>query len=289
MIYKLCFVPLQEILIMEIGVFNSLVIDRETSIGLYLTDDKNDVLLPNKYVPNDYEIGNRIEVFVYLDQEHRPVATTLEPYIKRNEFAWLRVNHVNKFGAFLDWGLEKDIFVPFKEQARPMQEGKRYMVHLYLDEKSQRLVASSRISKYLDNQNITVTVGEEVDVLISHITDLGINVIINQKHQGLAYNDEVYKDLKPGQKHIAFIKTIRPDGKIDVSFQKLGFEAIDDNAATIIKELKANKGFLRLNDNSHPEDIKTVLKMSKKSFKKAIGSLYKDKIITIKDDGVYLN
>ena len=273
---------------MKLGEFNTLIIDRLTKVGLFLTDSTNDVLLPVKYVPNDYKIGDEIEVFLYLDHEERPVATTLKPYISLNDFAFLRVNYTNSFGAFLDWGLEKDLFVPFKEQARPMEQGKRYLVHAYLDEKSDRIVGSSRINKFLDNSELDFQTGDEVDLIISHITDLGINVIINKKHKGLMYVNEVYQDLRIGDKHKGYIKTIRPDNKIDVSFQKIGVENIEPNAALILSELKANRGFLRLNDNSHPEDIKTVLKMSKKSFKKAVGSLYKDKKIEIKDDGIYL-
>ena len=273
---------------MNIGEYNTLKIDRDTQVGLFLTNGTEDVLLPNKYVPEHFEIGDDLNVFVYLDHEERPVATTLQPYIKLNEFGWLRVNYINNFGAFLDWGLEKDLFVPFKEQARPMEQGKRYLVHMHMDEKSNRLLASSRTNQFLDNENITVEIGEEVDVIISHITELGINVIINEKHKGLAYLDEVYTNVKPGQRTVAFIKTIRPDGKIDVVFQKQGFAGIEPNADKILSELKASRGFLRLNDKSHPEDIKTVLQMSKKNFKKAVGALYKDKIIEIKDDGIYL-
>lgn len=273
---------------MKLGEFNTLIIDRLTKVGLFLTDNTNDVLLPLKYIPKDYKIGDEIKVFLYLDHEERPVATTLEPYIIINDFAFLRVNYTNSFGAFLDWGLEKDLFVPFKEQARPMEQGKRYLVHAYLDDKSDRIVGSSRVNKFLDNSELDFQQGDEVDLIISHITDLGTNVIINKKHKGLMYSNEIYEDLRIGDKHKGYIKTIRPDNKIDVSFQKIGVENIEPNAEVILKELKANRGFLRLNDNSHPEDIKTVLKMSKKSFKKAVGLLYKDKIIEIKEDGIYL-
>lgn len=273
----------------EIGKYNTLTIDRDTQVGLFLTDGKEDVLLPNKYVPKVFEIGEEITVFVYLDHEERPVATTLQPYILLNEFALLRVNYTNNIGAFMDWGMEKDILVPFKEQARPMEKGKRYLVYLYMDEKTNRLVASSKTNQFLSNENLTLEVGEEVDLIVSHITDLGINVIINEKHKGLVYKDEVYDErIRTGDRTHGFIKTIRPDGKIDVSLQKLGFENIEPNAEKILDELRANRGFLRLNDNSHPEDIKTVLKMSKKTFKKAIGTLYKQKLIELKDDGIYL-
>jgi predicted RNA-binding protein (virulence factor B family) len=274
---------------MKIGQFNTLTIDRDTKVGLFLTDGKEDVLLPNKYVPKVFEIGEELTVFVYLDHEERPVATTLVPYIFLNEFALLRVNYINQIGAFMDWGMEKDILVPFKEQARPMEKGKRYLVYLYMDDKTNRLVASSKTNQFLDNDNITVEKGEEVDLIISHITEIGINVIINQKHKGLVYKDEVYDDaIRTGDKIKGFIKLVRPDGKIDVSLHKQGFESIEPNSEIIMNELRASRGFLRLNDNSNPEDIKTVLKMSKKTFKKAIGLLYKEKRIEIKDDGIYL-
>ena len=273
---------------MEIGHYNTLKIARETKVGLFLTDGKDDVLLPVKYVPKEYKIGDELIVFVYLDHEERPVATTLEPYVLLDEFALLRVNYVNKFGAFLDWGLEKDLFVPFKEQARPMEKGKRYLIFAYMDEKTNRIVASSKTNQFLNNETLTVAEGDEVDLIISHITELGINVIINDQHKGLLYKDQVYEDIRLGDRLKGYIKTIRPDHKIDVSLQKFGYENIEPNAEKILAELRASRGFLRLNDHSHPEDIKTVLKMSKKTFKKAIGALYKDKLIEIKEDGIYL-
>jgi predicted RNA-binding protein (virulence factor B family) len=280
---------------LKIGKYNSLTILRDTKVGLFLGNPEkdpegiHDVLLPNKYVPNEFEIGEELIVFVYLDHEQRPVATTLEPYILLNEFALLRVNYTNQVGAFMDWGMEKDILVPFKEQARPMEKGKRYLVYLYMDEKTNRLVASSKTNQFLNNDELTVENGEEVELIVSHITEIGINVIINEKHKGLLYKDEVYDDaIRTGDRMRGFIKNIRPDNKIDVSLQKQGYESIEPNAEKILDELRASRGFLRLNDNSHPEDIKTVLKMSKKTFKKAIGALYKEKLIEIKEDGIYL-
>ncbi|KAF2338127.1 CvfB family protein [Flavobacterium tistrianum] len=280
---------------LEIGKYNTLTILRDTKVGLFLGDPENDpdgvhdVLLPNKYVPKVFEIGEELIVFVYLDHEQRPVATTLVPYILLNEFALLRVNYINNVGAFMDWGMEKDILVPFKEQARPMEKGKRYLVYLYMDKQTNRLVASSKTNQFLSNDKLTVEKGEEVDLIVSHITDMGINVIINERHKGLLYKDEVYDDsIRTGDRMRGYIKNIRPDNKIDVALQAQGFESIEPNAEKILTELRASRGFLRLNDNSHPEDIKTVLKMSKKSFKKAIGALYKEKLIEIKDDGIYL-
>ncbi len=273
---------------MKIGHYNTLKIERLTKVGLFLSDGKEDVLLPLKYVPKSYSIGDELIVFVYLDHEERPVATTLEPYILMDEFGLLRVNYVNNIGAFLDWGLEKDLFVPFREQARPMEKGKRYLVFAYIDEKTNRIVASSKTNQFLNNENVMLQVGDEVDLIISHITDVGINVIINDQYKGLLYKDQVYDDIRTGDRMVGYIKTIRPDNKIDVTLQKAGYQNIEPNAQKIVDELKASRGFLRLNDNSDPEDIKTVLKMSKKTFKKAIGLLYKDKQIELKEDGIYL-
>jgi predicted RNA-binding protein (virulence factor B family) len=274
-----------------IGLYNTLTVLRDTKVGLFLGEGAEDVgiLLPNKYVPNDIKVGDSLAVFVYLDHEERPVATTLEPYILLNEFALLRVNYVNQVGAFLDWGLEKDLFVPFAAQARPMEKGKRYLVYMFMDPKSNRLVASSKTNQFLSNDELTIRQGDEVDLIVSHITDIGINVIINEQHKGLLYKDEVYDDaIRTGDRLRGFIKHIRPDNKIDVSLQAFGYEKVEPNAQYILDELKASRGFLRLHDNSHPEDIKSVLKMSKKTFKKAIGALYKDKLIEIKEDGIYL-
>jgi uncharacterized protein len=273
----------------QIGVFQPLEIARVTQVGLFLTDGTNDVLLPNKYVPESFEIGDILDVFVYLDHEERPVATTLKPYVTLSNFAFLRVNYINKFGAFLDWGLEKDLFVPFKEQARPMEEGKRYLVYVYLDNQSQRLVASSKLNQFLDNDNLTILEGDKVLLMISHTTDLGVNVIINGKHKGLVYQNEIFEiSLRPGDLREGYIKAIRTDGKIDVSFQPLGYDNITLNAQKILDILYKSKGFLRLSDHSSPDDIKTVLQMSKKTFKKAVGNLYKEQKIEIKPEGIFL-
>ncbi len=271
-----------------IGTFNTLQISRRTNVGLYLTEGNEDVLLPKKYLPEHFEIGDDIDVFIYLDQEERPVATTIEPYIFLNEFALLKVNYINDYGAFMDWGLEKDLFVPFREQARPMNVGNYYMIYMYVDEKTNRLVGSSKLNQFLDNKDLTVEVGEEVDLIVSHITDAGINVIINEKHKGLMYQNEIFEDFRTGDRIIGYIKNIRPDGKIDVSRTKIGFEKVNDSVTKILTELEMNNGFLGLNDKSHPDEIKTVLEMSKKTFKQTIGVLYKEKKILIKEDGIYL-
>lgn len=272
----------------EIGKYNTLKIARSTAVGLYLTDGTTDILLPNKYVPRQFEIGEEMTVFVYLDQEERPVATTLEPYIYLEEFALLRVNHINNYGAFMDMGLEKDLFVPYREQARPMEKGKRYLVFMYLDHETNRLAGSSKLNQFLDNEKLTVAEGDEVSLIVSHITDMGINVIINTRHKGLLYKNEVFRELRTGDRVTGYIKAIRPDNKIDVTLQKPGIESIEPNAEKILDELREGRGFLRLNDDSDPEDIKAILQMSKKSFKKAIGTLYKQKLIEIKEDGIHL-
>ncbi len=277
---------------LKIGQYNSLKILRDTGVGLYLgqnDEDPDAVLLPNKYVPRLFEIGQEVDVFVYLDHEERPVATTLEPYIYVDEFGLLRVNHVNNFGAFLDWGLEKDIFVPFKEQARPMEKGQRYLIYLYFDEQSKRLVGSSKTNQFLKKDNIELERGEEVELLISHISDAGINVIINETYKGLLYQDEVFNEsIRAGDRIRGFVKNIRDDGKIDVALNPLGYAKVEENAQRILDELEGHNGFLKLQDKSSPDDIKTILQMSKKTFKQCIGSLYKEKLIEIKDDGIYL-
>lgn len=274
----------------KIGENNNLRIDRLTSVGLFLTDDDTaeDILLPNKYVPEAYHLGDVISVFCYLDHDERPVATTLQPYINLNEFACLRVAEVNNIGAFLDWGLEKHLFVPFSEQAAKMEEGKWYVVYMYIDKETNRLTGSGKIDQFLSNSDGSLERFDEVDVLVSRITDLGIEVIINQKFKGLLYHDEVFEDLRIGDKRKGVIKKIREDLKIDVSLQQLGFKNIEPTAQKLLEVLKRHHGFIGLHDKSDAEDIRSILGISKKSFKKAAGHLYKLKLISIQDDGIYL-
>lgn len=273
----------------KIGEYNDLDIIRETPQGVYLGDaEGNEILLPNKYVPEEYKIWDTLHVFVYLDHEERPVATTLKPYIQLNEFAYLRCMVVNEVGAFMDWGLEKQLFVPFKEQARPMKEGNWYIVYMYMDEKTNRLVGSSKTRKHLTNENISVSKFDKVDILVTHLTEKGANVIINQKHEGLIYIETIFEDIRTGDRMEAYIKKVRDDGKIDVVIQPEGYKSIEPNAGFIYEELKAAGGFLPLHDKSSPDEIKNLLGLSKKLFKKAIGTLYKDKVIAIKEDGIEL-
>jgi len=270
-----------------IGQYNTLKIARFTSVGAYLTDGEQDILLPTKYLTRDLAVDQEVEVFVYLDQEERPVATTLEPKIYLHEFALLKVNFVNQYGAFLDMGLEKDLFVPFREQARPMEANKRYLVYMYLDEKTNRLVGSSKLNQFLNQTPAPYQSGEEVDLIVSHITDSGINVIINEQHKGLMYKNEVFEDLRTGDRIIGYIKNVRPDGKIDVARTPVHFTLkVDKLSQKILNELEANDGFLGLHDKSHPEEIKDILGMSKKAFKQTIGTLFKRKKIEITEDGI---
>ncbi len=273
----------------HLGEYNTLEILRDTEPGLFLGDGNDgEVLLPNRYVPEVFEIGEKIEVFVYLDNEERPVATTDKPYIKNGDFALLRCNQVTDFGAFLDWGLVKELFCPFREQAFKMKPGGWYLVHCYLDDESERLAASSKTNRFLDNKELTVAQFDEVDLIVSHPSDLGMNVIVNKTHLGLIFRDDIYKDISVGDRLKGTVKKVRNDNKLDISLNQIGYRNIEPNAEHILNELHDSNGFLPLNDKSDPEQIKDMLQMSKKSFKKAIGSLYKERQIIIDDKGIRL-
>lgn len=273
----------------KLGQYNTLKAARTTQHGMYLEDEEGiEVLLPNKFVKPDLKIGSELTVFVFNDSEDRPTATTVQPKILLHQFAFLQVKEVNKFGAFLDWGLEKDLLVPFSKQRLEMVKGSSYLVYLYIDDESDRLVGSGRWQNHLSNEELSVEKGEEVDLLVANATDLGVNVIINHKHLGLIYQNELFKKIKLGDQLKGYIKLIRPDNKIDVSLQQQGYAHVEPNAQLILNALKANDGFLKLNDHSSPDQIRDLLEMSKKTFKKAIGSLYKQKLIDLKPDGIYL-
>lgn len=273
----------------HIGDYNTLEIIRETEQGLYIADEEgNEVLLPNRYVPKSFKIWDKLDVFVYLDNEERPVAVTDKPHIKVNEFGMLRCNQVTQHGAFLDWGLLKELFCPFKEQAFKMKSGGWYLVYCYIDEETGRLVASSKTNRFLDNKNLTVKQFDEVDLIVSHPSEIGMNVIVNKKHSGLIFKDEIFKDLSIGDRLKGYVKKIRPDNKLDIVLGQIGYRNIEPNAETIMQELEDNGGYLNLTDKSDPEDIKEILQMSKKNFKKAVGTLYKKRLIEIKEDGIYL-
>lgn len=276
---------------LDLGVKHTLTIDRDTPPGLFLKNEADeDVLLPNKYKPSQFEIGDKIEVFVYLDFDERPVATTLEPKVMLDEFAYLTCVDSNDFGAFLDWGLEKHLFVPHMEQAYKMVKGEQYLIFCYLDEQTNRLVASSRVNKFVDNSILTVEHFDEVDLIVTNPTEMGYNVIVNEIHIGLLYKDEVFQDLKTGDRLKGIIKKIRPDNKIDVSLQRPGYRGIEPNANKIMEVLQNTEdGFLPLHDKSKPELIYDTVHLSKKAFKKAIGTLYKERQITIENGvGIFL-
>jgi predicted RNA-binding protein (virulence factor B family) len=239
-------------------------------------------------VPKTLQAEELLEVFVYKDSEDRLIATTLVPLIEANSLAKLVVNEVNSFGAFLDMGIDKDLLVPIKEQLNPMKEGKSYWVYCYLDEVTQRLVGSSKIKRFLTNDKHNLVVGQEVDCLIFDDTPLGYLAVINNKQYGLIYHNEVYSNLRIGDTTQAFVKKIKDTGEIDLSLQKIGFTHVNDQTDVILNHLKKNGGFLNLNDDSAPEEIQARLKISKKVFKKAIGILYREKKITIEEQGIRL-
>ena len=274
---------------MEVGLKNNLRVDRFTDPGAYLLDDENnEVLLPNKYIPEGLKEGEDLEVFVYLDSEDRIIATTLEPYVYLNSFACLKVKDVNNIGAFLDWGLEKDLFVPFKEQGKKLEIGQDVVVFMYKDFQTDRLVASTKLDSFVLNDECELEEGQEVDLLIANRTDLGRNAIIDNEYIGLIYKNEIFQDLYIGDKIKGYVKKIREEGKIDIALQKQGVQNIDDASQKVLTILKDNNGSMEVSDKSAPEEIKALFSMSKKSFKKAIGSLYKSKIIKIEDNKITL-
>lgn len=263
---------------------------RDTSVGMYLGDNEGqDVLLPKKYIPEGLSVGDDIEVFIYKDSEDRVIATTLEPKLKLGEFACLQVKAVGNFGAFLEWGLEKDLMVPFKEQNKKLVEGQWCVAYLYLDPTTERLVGSCKVNKFLEKDNIDLEIGEEVALIAFESTDLGINVVINNRYKGLIYENEIFQKIYLGDKLQGYIKGIREGNLIDVSLQKQGYDNVEPSAERILEKLKANNGFLFLTDKSDPEDITEHLEMSKKTFKKAIGALYRQRLIRIEPNGIFLN
>lgn len=272
----------------ELGNYNTLKILRETAVGLFLGDDDvDDLLLPSKYVPDDFRIGDDINVFCYLDHEERPIATTLKPLIIRNSFGCLRVAEVNEFGAFLDWGLEKHLLVPYREQQTKMIEGESYVVFCYLDEKTFRLVASSRLDRFTKNEEIALNPKDEVDLLVTRQTELGWNVIINNKYKGLVFKSEVFQPMKVGATLKGYVKKIREDNKIDISLKPIGHISLEPAAKQIFQQLDQAGGYIPLHDKSSPKEIQQMFQMSKKTFKKAIGTLYRERKIEIKSDGIY--
>ncbi|MBF9252020.1 GntR family transcriptional regulator [Pontibacter sp. 172403-2] len=276
----------------DLGNYNELEIAREVDFGVYLTSEDGDILLPNKYIPEGAKVGDFVRVFVYRDSEDRVIATNLMPYATVREFACLTCTDTAPFGAFLDWGLEKDLLVPLHNQKNKMQAGRKYCVYIYLDETSDRVVATSKLGKYLHNEDgISLDENEEVQLLVAGLTDIGIKVIINNKYMGMLYKNEVFQDLQLGDKLTGYIKAIRPDNKIDVTLRKPGTTIVTESMEAgerILNLLRQGSGWLPLSDNSTPEDIYKLLGMSKKAFKRAIGGLYREGKIELTDNNIRL-
>ena len=274
----------------EIGRYNKLRILSQNTIGLLLGDKSGEsVLLPKKYCPESYELDDEIKIFVYLDNKGNKIATNVIPKILFNEFALLKVTAVTDVGVFMDWGMEKELFVPFREQTQKMEEGRWYIVYLDLDKKTDRLYASSRIERHLQNEVLTVVENEKVHLLVMQKTDLGFSVIINNAHKGLVFKNEIFKKLNIGDKLNGFVKKIHEDNKIDISIQPIGYtNFIDKNTKLVYNALLKNNGFLAVTDKSSPDEISRQFGMSKKAFKKSLGALYKQRKIKLLPDGIEL-
>ena len=273
----------------KIGEYQILTITRQMTQGFYLEDEEGEeVLMPGAYITPDMEIGDEIKVFVYCDSEDRNIATTERPWLEIGGFAPLRVTDVNPVGAFADWGTSKGLFIPFSNQIVKLRPGQRIVVTMYLDELSDRLVGTTKLKAFLKHQaDASLRMGQEVDLIVYAQTDLGYQVIVNQKFAGLVYHNEVIKPLKRGQQLKGYVKPIREDGKIDISISPIGHQSIEPNAQKILSKLDLRAGFLPFTDKSDPEDIREEFGISKKLFKKALGSLYKQKLVVLKEDGIY--
>jgi predicted RNA-binding protein (virulence factor B family) len=273
----------------EIGIMNQLRVVKELDFGIYLDGGEHgEILMPKRYVPENCKVDEIIDAFIYRDSEDRLIATTEIPLAMVGDFAFLKVVSVSTVGAFLDWGLPKDLMVPYREQKHSMEKGKKYIVRVYLDHDSERIVASSKIDRFLDNLPPEFEEGQEVDLLIVSKTDIGFKAIVNNSHMGMIYQNEVFQEIKQGQNMKAYIKKVREDEKIDLCLEKPGYEKLDKLAQRILTELKDNEGFIALNDKTDPEKIYHSFEASKKSFKKAIGALYKQRLIKIEEFGIRL-
>ena len=275
----------------QLGKVNRLQIVKFVDFGLYLDGGEGvEILLPRRYVTDEMKEGDEIDVFVYADSEDRLVATTETPKAMVGEFAFLQVAAVNNVGAFMDWGLMKDLLVPFREQKVRMEKGRYYVVYIYVDDNSKRIVASAKLDKFLDNKIPQYEPNDEVEIIVTKKTDLGYKVIVDNLFWGMIYHNEIFKDINIGEVHRAYVKNIRDDQKIDVILtSNKGKDRVDTVADEILDFLKINNGFMKFNDSSSPEEIKKQFKCSKKDFKKSIGLLFKKGIVTINDDGVKLN
>ena len=274
---------------LQIGNYNTLRIIKLVSFGFYLDGgDGKEILLPTRYVPKGAKVDDEVQVFIYHDNEGRLIATTLHPKAVVGEFAFMRVKSVNSTGAFLDWGLMKDLLVPFKEQKMAMREGKWYLVYVHLDHLTGRIVASARVEKFLGNVPPEYESNQEVDLLVADDTEIGYKVIVNDLHWGMIYHNQVFQRLEKGERLKGYVKGVREDDKLDISLQPLGYQRVDGISQRILEALQMKDGYLPVHDKSDPEEIYSLFRCSKKAFKQAIGSLYKQHRIRMEADGIRL-
>lgn len=273
----------------ELGKYNTLKVVKTVDFGLYLDGkEEGEILLPRRYVPDGCKPGDELNVFLYLDQEERLIATTQTPKVQVGQFAFLEVAWINQYGAFMDWGLMKDLFVPFREQKQKMQVGRKYMIHTHLDEESFRIVASAKVERYFSKKTPDYAARQEVEILIWQKTDLGFKAIIEHTCAGLLYDNEIFQPLHIGMTMKAYIKQVRPDGKIDLSLQRPGMEAVSDFAEQLLQHIQSQGGYTPLHDKSPADEIYALFGVSKKVFKKAVGDLYKKHLILPGPDGIRL-
>ncbi|MDP4188240.1 MAG: S1-like domain-containing RNA-binding protein [Bacteroidota bacterium] len=271
----------------EIGKYNYLRIVKFVDFGIYLDgEDLGELLLPASEVPEGIKKDELLKVFVYLDSEDRIITSTRTPMATVGSFAFLKVKEVNSFGAFLDWGMPKDLFVPYREQRKPLEPNNYYVVYLYLDENSGRIAASTKIDKFLKKSSSLLQENQEVNLLAYDYSDLGIKVIVNDTMSGLIFQDEVFRKISIGEKFKGYVKNIRTDGKIDITLQLPGYNEISKASQYIFELLGKNNGFLPANDHTDASVIYNMFNMSKKTFKKAIGNLYKKGIIQLESTGI---
>lgn len=274
-----------------VGRYNSLQVVKHTNFGLYLDGAQDgEILLPNRYIPKDIpsEDEDWLNVFIYLDSDDKLIATTEKPKVQVGEFASLKVVEVNSIGIFLDWGLPKDLLLPYSEEKRPLKAGDYCVVHVYLDKHTRRITATTRLDRYLDKVPANYSVGQEVDLLVAEETAMGFKAIINNKHWGLIHKNEVFKFLRSGKQEKGFIKEVRSDGNISLSLQPIGEQLASSLNAQILSKLRENNGVLPVSDKSDPTVISNLFGVSKGNFKKAIGALYKQGQIVIHADRIEL-
>jgi predicted RNA-binding protein (virulence factor B family) len=273
----------------QVGRYNTLKVSRRVDFGFYLDDGKEGILLPKRFAPRDLRIGDEIEVFVYHDSDNRLVATTQKANAQVGDITRMKVVAVTPMGAFLDWGLMKDLFVAKSQQLGGMRVGGEYLVQLYLDDMTGRVAATEKIENRLSNDVLTVKEKDLVDLVVYRQSELGYVMIVNNKHTGLLHNSEIFTTLKPGDKHQGFVKSILPGNKIDLVLGKPGFQKVEDEAGKILRLLEENNGYLPYHDKSDPQEIYDFFGMSKKTFKMTTGSLYKQQKIRFTQTGIQLN